>query len=281
MATDRLTIMPMRIDLHTHTLASDGRLSASALIQRAVAKGVEMLSITDHDTVAAYAEINGAAVPLTLIPGIEFSTAWQHTGIHVLGLNVDLNNAALLEGITRQQSARHQRAEHIAGRLAQHGIDDALEGARRIAGNGNIGRPHFAEYLVASGAARSINHAFDKFLKSDSCNSIKYWATLPQIISWIRAAGGLAILAHPLKYKFTRTKLSALLDDFMEAGGHGLEVISGKQNAQDTSALAKICVQRQLFASCGSDFHQPDLHWAEVGNFQPLPEDCRPVWDHF
>jgi hypothetical protein len=271
----------MRIDLHTHTNASDGGLSATELLQRACANGVEMLSITDHDTVAAYQEIHNADMALTLIPGIEFSTAWRHTGVHVLGLNVNLQSDALKEGVARQQGARRKRAEHIAERLAKLGIHDALPGVERIAGNGNIGRPHFAAYLVQAGAARSIKHAFDKFLKSSSCDNTSYWATLPQIVSWIRESGGLAVLAHPLKYKFTRTKLATMLDDFIVAGGQGLEVISGQQPGQDTRELAQLCMQKQLLASCGSDFHQPDQPWAEVGNLQPLDEGCRPIWEKF
>jgi len=200
----------------------------------------------------------------------------------VVGLNVDLQSTALEEGINRQQDARRQRAEHIADRLAQLGIPDALDGAQRIAGHGNnIGRPHFAEHLVHVGAVRSINQAFDKFLKTGVCDSTRFWATLPQVVSWIRGASGIAVLAHPLKYKFTRTQFSALVDDFMEAGGQGLEVISGKQNTQETKELARICVQRQLLASCGSDFHQPGQPWAEVGNIQSLPKGFQPVWEHF
>jgi len=272
----------MHIDLHTHTLASDGKLTASELIQRAVTRGVEMLAITDHDTVAAYQEIRRTPAGLTLIPGIEFSTAWDNTGVHVIGLNVNLKSAALGEGVHRQQDARRQRAEFIAGRLAKLGIPDTLAGAQQIAGHGNnIGRPHFAEHLVNIGAARSINQAFTKFLKAGVCDSTRYWATLPQVIRWIRDAGGVAVLAHPLKYKFSRTKFAALLDDFMEAGGLGLEVISGKQHARETEELAQICVQKQLFASCGSDFHQPDQPWAEVGSVRSLPKNCRPVWECF
>lgn len=271
----------MRIDLHTHTNASDGRLSAPDLLQRAIAKGVEMLAITDHDTVAAYRDIDRSRPALTLVPGIEFSTAWRHTGVHVVGLNVNLKSDILQEGIVRQQGARRRRAEYIADRLAKLGIHDALQGVQQIAGNANIGRPHFAEHLVNIGAARSINHAFDKFLKNAACDNTSYWATMSQIIGWIRDAGGIAVLAHPLKYKFTRTKLSAMLDDFMEAGGQGLEVVSGRQTAQDTRDLAMLCRQRQMLASCGSDFHQPDQPWAEVGNLQPLDAGCQPIWEHF
>ena len=151
----------------------------------------------------------------------------------------------------------------------------------RIAGNDNIGRPHFAQHLVNSGAATSINHAFEKYLDAKSGAINKYWATLPRIIAWIRDAGGIAILAHPLKYKLTRTRLTAMLDDFIEAGGHGMEVISGRQFSQQTKDLAKICQQKNLLASCGSDFHQPDNHWSDLGKFPALPKDCKPVWEYF
>ncbi len=271
----------MHIDLHTHTNFSDGKLSPAGLVQRAVSNGVEILSITDHDTVAAYKQLNKEDISIKLIPGIEFSTFWNKIGIHIVGLNVNLNSVALNEAITYQHHARQVRAEAIAERLEKLGVKDALTGAQEIAGNDNIGRPHFAQYLVNTGAATSINHAFDKFLDAKSGDIKKYWATLPRIISWIRDAGGIAVLAHPLKYKLTRTKLTAMLEDFIDAGGHGIEVISGRQLAHETNDLAKICLQKNLLASCGSDFHQPDQHWSDLGKYPPLPKDCKPVWEYF
>ena len=271
----------MHIDLHTHTNVSDGKLSPDALVQRAVANGVEILSITDHDTVDAYNQIANENKSIRLIPGIEFSTFWNKTGIHIVGLNVNLNSVALKEAVTHQHHARRMRAEAIAERLEKLGVKDALTGAQQIAGNDNIGRPHFARHLVNTGMATTINHAFDKYLDAKSADIKKFWATLPRIISWIRDAGGMAILAHPLKYKFTRTKLLELLEDIIEAGGHGMEVISGKQLAHETTDLARICQQKNLLASCGSDFHQPDRHWSDLGKYPPLPKDCKPVWEYF
>jgi 3',5'-nucleoside bisphosphate phosphatase len=271
----------MNIDLHTHTNFSDGKLSPDELVQRAIANGVEILSITDHDTVNAYSYLGNIDASITLIPGIEFSTFWHKIGIHIVGLNVKLNSDALNEAITHQHQARRARSEAIAERLEKLGIKDALAGAQKIAGNDNVGRPHFAQHIVNTGAATSIHQAFDKFLDSKSGDIKKFWATMPQIVSWIRDAGGLAVLAHPLKYKLTRTKLIELLDDFVEAGGHGMEVISGKQLAHESADLAKICNQKNLLASCGSDFHRPDLHWSDLGKYPPLPKDCKPVWEYF
>ncbi len=271
----------MHIDLHTHTNISDGKLSPDELLQRAVANGVETISITDHDTVAAYRKLKTSAASINVIPGIEFSTYWKKIGIHIVGLNVDLDSAALAEGITHQQQARRLRAEKIAERLEKQGVKDALAGASAIADNDNLGRPHFAQYLVNTGAAKSIQHAFDKFLDAKSGDIKTYWADLNQITSWVRDAGGIAVLAHPLKYKLTRTKLTELLDDFIAVGGQGLEVISGKQLSYQTNDLAKICNQKNLLASCGSDFHQPDLQWSDLGKYPPLPKDCKPVWECF
>jgi predicted metal-dependent phosphoesterase TrpH len=272
----------MKVDLHTHTSMSDGKLTPSALLDRAADKGIELLSITDHDTTAAYTTLPQLSSPLKLVPGIEFSTYWHKTGIHIVGLNVDLHSDVLQEAIAFQSNARQKRAEHIAANLEKQGIKDALQGAREIAGdNNNIGRPHFAAYLVKIGAAKSMNHAFDKYLDAKSGDIKIYWADLPRIIEWVHAAGGIAVLAHPLHYKLTRTRLVELLDDFIAAGGKGLEVISGKQAADDISALGKMCVQKQLLASCGSDFHQPDQGWAELGQYPPLPKDCKPVWECF
>ena len=272
----------MHIDLHTHTNVSDGKLSPADLIDRANSRGVEILSITDHDTTLAYEQLDLSSTMPRLIPGIELSTSWNKTGIHVVGLNINLNSNAMAEAGKFQQLARIARAEEIAEKLEKQGIRDALEGASRIAGNNNIGRPHFAQHIVNTGAADSITEAFKKYLGSGKSGDIKkYWAPLTQIICWIRDAGGIAILAHPLKYKLSRTRLVALVDDFIADGGEGIEVVSGKQLPADTQQLAKICNQKNLLASCGSDFHEPDQTWAELGGFSPVPKNCTPVWERF
>lgn len=270
----------MNIDLHTHTNASDGKLTPAELLQRAEDRGIRLLSITDHDTVAAYSKVKYSS--LTLVPGIEFSTSWNKTGIHIVGLNIDLQSDSICTGVNFQATARYKRAEEIATKLEHKGIRNAFTGAQKIAGNNNIGRPHFAEYLVQTGACASIEEAFKKYLGSGKAGDIrKYWAAMPQIIKWIRTANGIAVLAHPLTYKLTRMKLSMLLDEFIAAGGQAIEVVSGKQMPHETQGLAKLCNQKKLMASCGSDFHQPDKSRAELGQFPPLPDTCNPVWENF
>ena len=273
----------MIFDLHSHTTCSDGTLSPAELVNLAAEAGVDVLAITDHDSIAALQQLDLCkAKPLQVIPAVEFSSQWRRIGVHILGLNVDINSEALKAGIEFQQHARRHRAECIAERLHQAGFPDTLAGASAIAGNDNLGRPHFAQHLVSIGAVGNFKQAFRKYLGAGKPGDVKQlWADMSQIMTWIRDAGGTAVLAHPIKYNLTRTKLIALIDDFIVAGGQGMEVVSGKQMPNTTRDLAVICQQKQLLASCGSDFHQPGQPWAALGRFPHLPEQCQPVWQHW
>ena len=271
----------MLVDLHTHSNASDGRLSPTELLQNAAAAGVDLLSITDHDTIAGIATLeNTTARHCTVIPGIELSTHWRKIGIHVVGLNIDLQNPALLKGIMRQQTARLQRSQRIAEKLEKLGFADALEGASQLAGDSIIGRPHFAQHLVNSGQVKSMKDAFRKYLGPGKPGDIRdVWASMEEVIDWIQQAGGSAVLAHPAKYRLTNLKLEELVREFHAAGGNALEVISGKQDLAVTTRLGKLANRTGLLASCGSDFHQTGQSWAALGEVAALPRDCRPVWE--
>ena len=273
----------MRIDLHTHTTASDGKLEPVELCQRAATRGVEYLSITDHDTCSAYRELEGSiSLPLTLIAGIEFSSYWESTGIHILGLNVKLQSAVLNRAIDYQQTARVLRAEQIAARLEKYGIENSLPQVRQIAANTYIGRPHFAQHLVNIGRVKNIKEAFRKFLGPGKPGDVKKnWAPMTQIIEWIREADGTPVLAHPTKYGLSWTRLGTLLDAFSAAGGQGMEVISGQQQPDLTNRLGRLSVQKGMLASCGSDFHRPEDTWADVGQIPDLPAECTPVWKNW
>jgi predicted metal-dependent phosphoesterase TrpH len=272
----------MIFDLHSHTTFSDGVLTPSGLISRAVEMGVDTLAITDHDTLDAYRDTPLVHDQIKLIAGVELSTQWQSTGIHVLGLNVDINSDAIQTAVTSQSNARLERARQIAQRLEKKGIKGAFEGASKLSVGGYIGRPHFARYLVNSGRVDSISAAFKKYMGDGKAGDVRqHWAELPQIIQWIRDANGIAVLAHPLKYKLTRTRLKRFMDSFIEAGGQGMEVVSGKQIPQQTSDMATLCEQRGLLASCGSDFHMPGKPWSELGMVKSLPNNVIPVWDKF
>lgn len=271
----------MIYDLHTHSNASDGILSPAALVARARERGVTHLALTDHDTVHGLqsarqqAEIEG----ITLINGIELSCLWAGRGIHIVGLNVDTSSAELGEAIAAQQEARDLRAEEIGRRLEKAGIPEPLQGARRLAGDAVLGRPHFARYLVEQGFASSINAAFKQYLGAGKPGDIKHrWPDIASMAAAIRGAGGIPVLAHPAKYELTLTKLRELVAAFKEAGGLAIEVVSGQQAVNETDSLARVAAQFELYASCGSDFHVPDQPWQELGSFTPLPANCRPVW---
>jgi hypothetical protein len=269
----------MKLDLHCHTTASDGALTPTEIVQRAVERGVDVLSITDHDTVAAYGKLGSDDLAkLQLVPGIEFSTRWQGHTIHIVGLDIDLDSAVLADAVSRQQAARAARAEEIGRRLERAGIEQALDGARELAGESGIGRPHFARFLVESGRVKSISAAFKKYLGPGKVGDVKqYWPPLEIVTDWITAAGGIAVLAHPGKYRMTNTKLAALIDEFRDHGGGAIEVLCGQQPTDVTRKLARLCNQRNMLASCGSDFHAPGQPWSELGAFGVLPKECRTI----
>lgn len=271
----------MIVDLHTHTNASDGALTPHDLLHQAAKAGIGLLSITDHDTVAGYRELetpaNGA---LRLVPGIEFSTLWRKIGVHVLGLNIDPASAAIHAATAHQQRARLLRAERIAARLERCGVADALAGALAIAGPSTVGRPHFARYLVNTAIVKDTEQAFKKYLGRGKAGDVKqYWAPLGQIIDWIRDSGGTAVLAHPGKYGLTQSQRVKLIEAFRRLGGQAIEVISGRQDPMLTQSLAANASASKLLAACGSDFHEPGRPWARLGMPLTLPPQCRPVWD--
>ncbi len=273
----------MRIDLHTHTIASDGSHTPAELLARAAANNVSCLSITDHDSIVAYASLaNSEVAGVTVIPGIEISTTWYGRNIHILGLNIDLHNDELLKGIRQQQHARMDRAGMIASRLEKTGISDLLIKVLYIANGASIGRPHFARLLVDEGVVPNLKQAYRKFLGSGKPGDVRqYWADMTAVIGWIHAAGGTAVLAHPGHYNLTNTKLRQLAGEFAISGGNAIEVSNGMQSEALTRKLADLCDDLDLLASCGSDFHSGGNSWSEIGLYSRLPSTCRPVWENW
>jgi predicted metal-dependent phosphoesterase TrpH len=268
-------------DLHTHTNASDGQLDVLELLDRARKYSVDMLSITDHDSIAAYQhpDIHNL-YDIDLVHGIEFSTQWRKLELHIVGLNIDIKNQDLHRVIQKQTDLRMLRAERIEKKLSRLGLEDSLSGAIKYANANNIGRPHFAQYMVSCGFTSDQKQAFKRYLSVGKPAYVKpEWTSMEEIINTIKLAGGVAVIAHPAKYKLTRTRLLELLTDFKDNGGEGIEVISGRQIPSVTRELAAHCKKMELYASCGSDFHQPDRPWSELGQFNKIPDDCKPVWD--
>ena len=269
----------MIIDLHTHTTASDGELTPQELIGRAEQLGVDMLAITDHDSIDGLQAVIDRPSTVALVPGVELSCVWGRQLIHVVGLAIATGSPVLTAGLDSQQQARLRRAELIAEKLERYGFLGAYEYAAGLAGEGQIGRPHFARFLVECGHVNSEKQAFKKFLGAGKPCDIKLtWPALDVVVSWIRESGGIAVLAHPLHYKMTNTRLGALTADFREAGGRALEVVSGRQPDDRTRMLASLASRFELLASVGSDFHRPGMGWNELGQMGELPKSCLPVW---
>lgn len=280
----RHPIIPdMKFDLHCHSTASDGKLSPDAVLALAVANNVGLFALTDHDTIAGFQAVVDKKFPLQLVPGIELSTVWAGVAVHVLGLDFDPWAASIHEAVEFQRNARELRSRVIDERLAKKGMPDSLQGALRYCPDiGQVGRPHFAEYLLEQGYVRNINEAFDKWLGSGKIGDVKSgWPEMPEVIRWIRSAGGIAVLAHPFHYKLTFAKLKRLIAVFQEAGGEAVEV-SGQQVAPGQKQLLLKYVQTLgLAGSGGADFHDPGWAWSEIGRIEPIPAGIVPVWNLF
>ncbi|NKN33345.1 PHP domain-containing protein [Marichromatium bheemlicum] len=268
-------------DLHTHSNASDGTLTPQALVERAARAGLTMLALTDHDTTAGVDEARAAAArcALTLVPGVEISVTWNARTIHVVGLNVDPVNPELQQGLARLRVFRDWRAEEIGRRLAKHGISGAYEGARALSGGALIGRTHFARFLVGQRLAADTGDVFKRFLTTGKPGYVAGdWASLEEAVGWIRGAGGQAVIAHPARYKLTRTKLLQLIGEFREHGGGGIEVVTSSHSRDEVFTFARHAREQRLLASAGSDYHGPEQPWLVLGRLPPLPDGCVPIW---
>lgn len=272
------------IDLHCHSTASDGALSPSALVERAAERGVSHLALTDHDTIAGVAEAECAAGihGVNLIPGVELSCIWKSRTIHIVGLDFYPEDDGFRRALAQQNENRWARARMIADRLDKLGVDDLLEQATAFAGGDVPGRPHFAQVLTGAGVVRNAAQAFKRYLGSGKAGDVKaYWPELPEVVNWINAAGGIAVLAHPRKYQLTATKLRALTADFRRVGGQAIEVSTSGQSSGDLGFLAELCRREGLLASQGSDFHFAGAPWCELGRITKMPDGLEPVWHSF
>ena len=272
----------MSIDLHSHSQRSDGALSPSALVQRAAARAVEVLALTDHDTVdgldeaAASAQLHG----VRLVPGVEISVTWSGRTLHVVGLGIDPSNARLRAGLQRVRAGRLQRAQAIASRLAALGMQGTLGAALALATNPDmVSRTHFARHLVATGHSKDMGSAFRRYLGEGRPAHVRHaWASLPEAVEWILAAGGHAVLAHPGRYGLRRARQRALFDEFRALGGIAVEVVAGSHSQDQVQMAAQLAVESGLLASAGSDFHSPEESWLDLGQLAPVPEGSRPLW---
>jgi len=268
-------------DLHCHSTASDGSLDPTTLVERAAAHGVDVLALTDHDVLDGLEEAAVAAkrCGLTLINGVEISVTWGSSVIHIVGLGIDPRTPELRAGLRGIRRQREWRAGEIGLRLARAGIQGATAGARRLAGGRIVSRTHFARFLVEQGYAADIQSAFRRYLKPGRPGYVKCdWVALDEALAWISASGGQAVIAHPARYNLSRTRLQALIADFVAVGGCALEVVTSSHTPADCRLMAQFASQYDLLGSMGSDFHCPDLGWAELGRVAPLPAGITPIW---
>lgn len=272
-------------DLHSHSTASDGVLSPRELVERAAAMGVHTLALTDHDELSGLAEARAVAaeVGITLVHGVEISVSWGNQTVHIVGLRVDPEDPILAAGLTRNRGGRALRAQRMAAELARLGIPGALEGAYEFADNkALIGRTHFARFLVKKGLVKDVKTVFKKYLVKGKPGYVPHqWASLEDALTWIRAAGGQSVLAHPGRYQMGREKMRLLLSEFKHYGGDGIEVVTGSHTPDQVPVYADLAAEFGLLASTGSDFHAPGEGGRELGRLQPLPAKCRPLWSQW
>ncbi|ROS04753.1 hypothetical protein EDC56_0266 [Sinobacterium caligoides] len=275
------------VDFHCHSTASDGTLSPLEVYQRACGNGAQRLALTDHDTVAGCRQLSAALASgsiergAELVSGVEFSCLWGKRSIHVVGLGFDIDHPEIEKGVAQQTDVRQQRALTIDKRMQKLGFSGCLEGAKAIAGDSQIGRPHFAQFMLDQGYVTSTKQAFDRYLGSGKPGDVKSgWPALETVVGWIVDAGGVAVVAHPERYKLTRTKLSQLLDCFTAAGGRGIEMAGRSQHINTRRTIEELCAKYDLLASVGSDFHNPEYRWNDLAVVPTVGEGLTPIWQH-
>jgi predicted metal-dependent phosphoesterase TrpH len=273
----------LNADLHCHSVVSDGTLTPEALAARARANGVELWSLTDHDEIGGQARAAVAARDhgMHYLTGTEISVTFIGKTVHIVGLGFDADDAGMREGLQRTRGGRGQRAHDMADGLARVGIHGAYEGALKYAGNHDlISRTHFARFLVESGVCKETNEVFRKYLTEGKPGFVEHrWATLKEAVGWITQAGGVAVIAHPARYKFTANEEYTLFTEFKSHGGQAVEVVTGSHTSAEYVTYAETAREFGLAASRGSDFHSPDESHTDLGTLPLLPGSLTPVWE--
>ncbi len=276
----------VRADLHSHSIYSDGTMGPGDLARRAAEHGVELYALTDHDEVSGLAEASAAASEraMAFLPGVEVSVTWGTSTIHVVGLGIRGDDNALRDGLAHVRSGRTRRAQAIGASLAEVGIEGAFEGALRHAENPQmIARTHFARFLVEQEVCRDVREVFKRYLVEGKPGYVPHrWATLAEAVSMIGAAGGVAVIAHPARYRLDDLALRSLLEDFRSTGGTALEVVTSNHTPDDVRRFTQLALEFGFEASSGSDFHGPgESANVELGRVAPLSPELTPVWHRF
>ncbi len=279
------SISTLNADLHCHSVVSDGTLTPEELAERAYANGVRLWALTDHDELGgqARAKVAAKALGMDYLSGVEISVTWMGQTIHIVGLGIDAEHAVILEGLRHTREGRSNRAQMMADQLLKVGIPGAYEGALHFAGNHQlISRTHFARFLVEQGVCRDTEHVFKNYLIEGKPGYVPHqWANLDDAVAWIKAAGGVAVIAHPGRYKFNAMQMDELFKHFKDIGGVAIEVITGSHSPDQYKTYGKIAQQYGFLASRGSDFHDPHESHIDLGALPHLPDHLTPVWSLF
>lgn len=272
----------LNADLHCHSIVSDGTLTPEALAARAKANGVELWSLTDHDELDGQTRAAAAARALQLryLAGVEISVSFAGKTVHIVGLGIDPDDGTLRDGLKHTRGGRERRAREMADALEQVGLPGAFDGALDHAGNPEmISRTHFARWLVQTGRCSDMQEVFRRYLTEGKPGFVPHrWAALGDAVRWIQGAGGMAVIAHPARYKFSANEEYALFSEFKTHGGRGVEVLTGSHSAADSTRYAKTAREFQLLASRGSDFHSPEESRTDLGKLPLLSAGLTPVW---
>ncbi len=277
-----LSVTPSNFDFHCHSVVSDGLLPPETVARRAAANGVDCWSLTDHDDIGGLAIAGEAAHEsgMAFVTGVEISIEWRAQPIHMLGFGFTPDHPAIVDGLASLRLGRVERAKRMSDALAAIEIHGVFEGALRYAGNPNlISRAHFARYLVEIGICKDVPSVFQHYLTPGKPGYVDHrWATMAHALNWIHEAGGVAVVAHPGRYKMSGNEMRQFLDEFKDLGGQGVEVVSGSHSPDNVLHFARLARHYAFHASRGSDFHGPEESYVDLGCLPQLPEDLKPVW---
>ena len=274
-------VLIMKVDLHNHSYYSDGVLSPSEVVRLADAANCDLFALTDHDTTDGLNEARQTADKLSvdLVSGVEISAFWRNMTIHIIGLDIDINNDTLQAGLVHNQQLRKERAEKIALGLWRAGIKDALEKTQALSKTDMLTRTHFAQMLIGEGYCKDMKSVFRRYLTGKKPGGVRVeWKNIDEVVGWIHAAGGQAVLAHPFRYKMTQTKIKNMLIDFKEILGDGVEVVTATSTDEEITLSNQWAKEYELLSSCGSDYHGWPNQRIQIGSLRDLPNLDNAIW---
>ena len=280
-----------RMDLHTHSHFSDGTLSPAALMEHASCSRVDMLALTDHDTLDGLPEARLAATEhgVTLVEGVEISSQWHKPnkknpfGVHIVAL-APKNLTPLQELLAEQQQIRANRAVQICQKLEKAIKTDPWPEVLALADGRAEGvtRSHIASWLVQKGIVARQQQAFDQYLKEGKTAFVPLaWAEMDHVLNIINASGGQAVLAHPTRYGLSATHIRYLAGLFKSLGGHAIELPSAVEPPATRAMMDYLIAQHDLAVSVASDFHGSNMPWLKLGQVPVMKENQRGVWEQF